>query len=185
MDNAKKPGSAQIAFKWTLIYVVTSIVITFAFQFLNVNQASSVKYLGYIPFIAFLLLAQKEYRDQLGGFISFGDGFVAGLLYSVFSGIILAVFIYIYFAIISPQVWQQMLEFQRQAMQDKNYSADQIDQGMNFMQKFGVIFAAVGVLIMTPIIGAIIALIGAAIFKKEKSILDIEKDASNHSDPVS
>ncbi|HAL81645.1 MAG TPA: hypothetical protein DCO83_04925, partial [Mucilaginibacter sp.] len=101
MENVKK-SYTNVAAKWAVIYVITSIVITYAFQFLNVDQASPAKYLSYIPFIAFLLLTQKEYKDQLGGFLTFGQGFMSGFMYSVFGGIILAVFIYIYLGILSP-----------------------------------------------------------------------------------
>jgi hypothetical protein len=180
-----KPGSAKVAFKWTLIYVVTSIVITYAMQFLNVSQTSPVKYLSYIPFIGFMFVAQKEYRDQLGGFMTFGEGFLAGFLYSVFSAIILAVFIYLYFAILSPQIWQQVLDAQRDALQGKDLPGDQVDQAMQLMQKFGILLAVAGILFVTPIFGAIISLIGAAIFKKERSIVDLERDAPGFTDPVS
>jgi len=80
-------------------------------------------------------------------------------------------------------VWQQFLDLEREALKQKNLSDDQIDAGLKFAGN--VVFTSIGVLIGTPIIGAIISLIGAAIFKKEKSILDIERDASNYSDPVS
>ena len=183
MDNIKKTNSAQVAFKWTLIYVVTSIVLIYVYQFLNISVLSPIRYITNIPFIAFMFLAQKERRDELGGFITFGDGFVTGLLYAVFAGILISIFTYIYYAILSPQVWQQFLDLEREALNQKNLSDDQIDAGLKFAGN--VVFTSIGVLIGTPIIGAIISLIGAAIFKKEKSILDIERDASNYSDPVS
>jgi len=181
MENVKK-SSTNIAVKWAVIYVITSIVITYIFQFLNIDQSSSAKYISYIPFIAFLLLAQKEFKDQLGGFITFGEGFMAGFLYSVFAGLMLAVFIYIYLGILSPQVLEQSIAAQHDKLVEKGLSADQIDSAMVMVKKYGAIFGAVGVAIITPIIGAIISLIGAAIFKKERSITDIENNS--YSDPA-
>ncbi|MDB5000009.1 MAG: hypothetical protein JWR76_1086, partial [Mucilaginibacter sp.] len=46
-------NSTKIATKWALIYVVVSIIITYTFQFLNIDQNSPAKYIGYLPFIAF------------------------------------------------------------------------------------------------------------------------------------
>jgi len=186
MDNTKKPGSAQVAFKWTLIYIVTSIVLTYLWQFLGIGTTSPLRYISFIPFIAFMFLAQKEYSEKLGGFMTFGEGFVAGLLFAVFSGVLGAIFSYIYLAVLSPQVWQQSLDATRAALESKGtLSSDQIDQAMNITAKYGLILTLVGGIVVMPIVGAIISLIGAAIFKKEKSILDIERDASNFADPVS
>ena len=182
MENVKK-SYMGIAAKWAVIYIVTSIVITYAFQFLNIDQSSSVKYLGYIPFIAFLLLAQKEYKDQLGGFLTFGEGFMAGFIYSVIAGLVLAVFTYIYFSFLSPQVWEQIVAASKDKMaENKNMSSDQVDQAIEITRKYGPILGAVGIAILTPVIGAIIALIGASIFKKERSITDIEN--SSYTDPA-
>jgi hypothetical protein len=179
-----KQGSGKVAAKWSLIYIITSIVITYAFQFLNIDQSSPAKYVSYIPFIAFLLLAQKEYRDQLGGYLTFGEGFSAGFLYSVFSGLFIAIFIYIYLTFLSPQVFEQSMAAAQTKLQESgNLSSDQIDQAMVITRKYGTIIGAVGALVGSVIIGAIIALIGAAIFKKERTILDIEQGGSSYVDP--
>jgi uncharacterized membrane protein len=179
MENTKPSSSANLAFKWAVISLIASVIFTYAWQLLNINPTSKVTYLGFIPFIAFLFLTQKEYRDQLGGFATFGQEFVAGLLFAVFAGILGAIFIYVYYTWLSPQVYQLILDSQRSAMEAKNLSSDQVDRAMEIMNKYGTIITFVSALIMTPIIGAIISLIGAAIFKKERTLADIERDASD------
>lgn len=183
MENVKQ-SYTNITVKWAVIYFITSVVITYIFQFLNIDQNSAAKYLGYIPFIAFLLLAQKEYKDKLGGFLTFGQGFMTGFIYSVFGGILLAIFIYIYLAILSPQVLDQSLASQHDKFVENGMSEDQIKTATEMGKKYGAIFGAVAVLFIMPIIGAIISLIGAAIFKKEPSVLDIEKNSDSYTDPV-
>ena len=183
MENVKR-GSSNVAFKWAAISLVATIILTYIWEFLKVDPNSPIRYLGFIPFIAFLFLAQKEYRDQLGGFATFGEEFVAGLLFSVFSGILGAIFIYIYYSWLSPAAYQLYLDAQKSAMEARNSSPDQVEQGMAFMNKFGIWIVVAGMLIGTPIIGAIISLIGAAIFKKGKSILDIEKNSDSYIDPA-
>ncbi|WP_428329557.1 DUF4199 domain-containing protein [Mucilaginibacter sp.] len=174
--ETSKPGSVNLAFKWAVIYAVISIVLTYVYQFLNIDMNSAVKYIGYLPFIGLLLLTQKEYRDKLGGFMTFGEGFLPGFLYSVFAGVILAVFMYLYFSFLSPQVWAQTLATTRETMvQQGTLSSDQVDKAMEMTTKYGVIFVVFGVIIGTPIMGAIVALIGAAIFKKERTLRDIEQ----------
>jgi|EP01037_Dinobryon_pediforme_P007453 uncharacterized membrane protein len=182
--ETKKNSPSSVAIKWAVIYVVTSIVITYAFQFLNISQNSSLKYLSYIPFIAFLLLAQKEYKEQLGGFISFGDGFMSGFLYSVFGGLMVAVFIYVYLGILSPQVLDQTMAEQQTKMAEQGLSSEQSEKALEMVKKYGAILGAVGTAIVIPIFGAIVALIGAAIFKKEKSAFDLQQDITTYSDPT-
>jgi hypothetical protein len=167
MENTK-PNTNAIVFKWTIIYVITSIVITYAFQFLNIDQSSAARYITYVPFIIYLFLAQKEYKDQAGGYLTFGQGFVTGLLYSVYSGILLAIFIYIYFKFLSPQIWDQALT----AAQDKMTSAgtmssEQVDTAMQMTRSYGILFAVIGTVFAFSFFGTIISLITAAIIKQD------------------
>lgn len=180
--ETSKQSYFNISAKWAAIYTITSIIITYLFQFLNVDQTTSpLRFLVYIPLIGFLLLAQKEYRDQLNGFMTFGQGFMSGFIYSIIIGVLGAIFFYLYFTLLSPQVWEKVLSATRDKMaENKDVSSAQIDQAMNIMTKYGVISATIGVLIVTPIFGAIVSLIGAAIFKKERSLTDIESEAASN-----
>jgi hypothetical protein len=169
----------KIATKWALIYVVVSIVITYTFQFLGIDQNSAVKYIGYLPFIAFCLLAQKEYKDISGGFMTFGKGFSIGFRYALFSGIILAVFVFIYLKFLSPEILVKSMEEQQTVMADKGMSQEQIDKALEIGTKYGAIFGAVATAIGSLIFGAIVALIGAAILKKERTAYDIVDSAED------
>lgn len=166
MENTV-PNSSKIAVKWSIIYAIVAIVITYTFQFLNIDQNSSIKYVGFIPFIAFLFLSQKEYKDQLGGYLTFGQGFGNGFLFSLFSGLIMAVFIYIYLTFLSPQILEQALATQQDKMAEKGMTTEQINQAMGIAKSWGPIIGAVGTVIADAVVGAIFALMGAAIFKKE------------------
>jgi hypothetical protein len=169
-----KPNPNSVAIKWTLINIVTAIILTYIFQFANIGVTSSLRYLADIPFIAFILLAQKEFRDQLGGYMKFGEGFSVAWRFAVFSGLILAVFVYLYYAILSPEMYTKMLSEQRDAMTAQGRSSDQVDQAMQFMNKMGMFIVVVGAAFGTAVIGIVIGLIGAAILKKERSAFDPE-----------
>jgi Protein of unknown function (DUF4199) len=166
------PNPTKVATKWALIYLITAIVITYIIQFSKLDPNSPVKYLAYIPFIVFLLLAQKEYKDQLGGYLKFGEGLSTGFRFGLFAGLLFGVFIYIYLAILSPEVLAQTADSQRDAMAAKGLSAEQIDKGIEMTKKYGAYFASFGLAIWYAILGVIIGLIGAAIFKKERSPFD-------------
>ena len=184
MENSKS-SSPSVTIKWAVIYIITSVIFTFAFQFLNVGIGSPIRYITIIPYAFFLFLAQKEYRDKIGGFLTFGDGFVAGLFFAIFSGAFSAIFTYIYFSFLSPEAWQQYLDFmQAKFSEQPNASSEAIEATMNFCKNYGKVATSLGTLIIVIIGGSIVALIGAAIFKKEKSIADIENEANTSTDPT-
>ncbi len=180
MEEVIKPvknNPTKVATKWALINALTAIVITYAFEFLNIDPNSPLKYLSYIPFIIFLFITQKEFKDEIGGFITFGEGFSAGFRYALFTGLVIAVFVYLYCAILSPAVFDKALEASRAKMEAQNMSSDQIERGMSIAKKWGPLMGAFGTAVVYPIIGALISLIGAAIFKKERSAYDIVENA--------
>lgn len=182
MDNTA-PTPANVAIKWTLIGFAVSVVLTFIYQFMKIDPTSPVKYIGYVFFITFLFLGQKELRDRSGGYLTFGQAFVEGLLFSVFYGILTAIFTYIYFTIISPETWTLAMDAAQKQLEAKGtLSSEQIEASMSITRKYGVIIAIVGILIGTPIMGAIVSLIGAAIFKKDPQPLGF--DQNNYNPPV-
>jgi hypothetical protein len=184
MEEVTKPlvksNPTKVATKWALINALTAIIITYAFELLNIDPNSSLKYLAYIPFIVFLFLTQREFKEQIGGFMTFGEGFSAGFRYALFTGLVMALFIYLYCAVLSPAFFDKTIELSRVKMEEQGkMSSEQIDKAMEISKKWGPLFAAFGTAVIYPIFGAIIGLIGAAIFKKERSAYDIIEDATD------
>ena len=179
-----KPNPTKIATKWALINLVTGIVLTYVFQYVTTDPNSPIKYVGFIPFIVFLILTQKEYKEQLGGYLTFGEGFSAGFRFAVFTGLMVAVFTYLYLAVLSPDVMEKAAEQARAQMEAKNMSSEDIDKAISITKKLGPIFGAFGVDIFDAVIGAIVALIGAAIFKNERTAFNTPDVADNYTDPT-
>src|SRR5476651_1674124 len=143
-----KPNATKVATKWALIYTAAAIVITYALQFLNIDQDSGWKYISFLFFIGFLVLTQKEFRDELGGYISYGDAFSAGMRYSIFAGLLVAVFTYLYYSILSPQMFDKMLDVIQQKMAAQNAPDNVVEKTMSIYRSWGKVifpfFAAIG-----------------------------------------
>jgi hypothetical protein len=167
----------KVATKWALISAATGVVITYAFELMSIDPNSPLKYIGYIPFVVFLFIAQKEFKDQLGGYISFGTAFSTGFRYALFTGLLTALFVYLYVTILSPEVFEKALEGSRAGMEAKGMSDGDIEKAMGIAHKWGPLMGAFFSAIAYAILGAILALIGAAIFKKERSAYDLVDDA--------
>ncbi len=166
------PNATKIATKWALIYTVTAIVLTYGVEMLNLDPNSAVKYLTYLPFIGFLVLAQKEFKDSLGGYLTFGQGFNAGFKYSLFSGFLLAIFFFVYLAYLNPGALDKAIEQQNAAMVEKNATQEQMDMAAEMTKKHGAWIGALAVAITNLIFGCVLSLISAAILKKERSPFD-------------
>lgn len=166
----------KVATKWALIYLLAAIILTYAYQYLNIDLKSPVRYFSYLFFIGFLFLTQKEYRDQLGGYMTFGQGFSAGFRFGLFAGLLFGVFLYIYLGILNPDLMIKSIEDQRGSMSANGASSEQVEKGIEMGKKYGAIFAAFGTAVWFAILGAILGLIGAAIFKKEKTAFNTPDD---------
>jgi hypothetical protein len=171
------PNSTKVATKWALISTATSIVLTFVYQFLNIAQDSPARYLSLLPFIAFIVMAQIEYKQLLGGSISYGKAFMTGFRVALFAGILGAVFMFIYVSYIHPEFISQAMEAQRAKLEANNMSDEQIERAMKMSSSFMSpamfsFFAAVS----SAIMGVIISLISAAFVKKDPSPFDIQDE---------
>ena len=179
--TVQPPNPTKVATKWALINLAASVVFTYGTQLLNLDPNGPTKWIGTVLMIAFLLLTQVEYRKELGGYMTFGQGFSAGFRYAVFGGLLVAVFTALYYSILSPDAFVKVMEPSRIAMEQKGMSSEEVEKAMSISLKYGWLFAAFGVAVIYAIMGAIVSLIGAAVFKKEKSPADILDDLENNS----
>jgi len=69
-----------------------------------------------------------------------------------------------------------MADAQQKLTDQGTLSSEQIDTTMEISRKYGVIIATVGSVIGSAVTGAILALIGAAIFKKERPLFIAEEN---------
>ena len=171
------PNPTKVATKWAVINGLVSIILTYVFLFMDIDQSSPLQWIGIIPPITFLFLTQKEFKDELGGFITFGQGFSAGFRYALFTGLIVGVFIALYMWILNPEAFEKSLEASRVQMEAKDMSSAEIEKAMGISRSIGPWIAGFFTAVMYAAVGAIIALIGAAIFKKERSPNDIVDSA--------
>jgi hypothetical protein len=172
MEN--KPSLFQHTMTWGaitgIILIVYSLVLYLAHQ--TYNQA--LGFLSYVLLIAGIIIGSIAYRDKvLGGFISYKDAFVTGLLITIFAGILSSFFSFILIRYIDPSVVEQSIAKAEEKMINRGMSEDQVELAMEKTKEFmgSPLMVLVG-LLSFAFIGTIISLITAAIVKKEKSPFD-------------
>lgn len=166
MRNLQFTSTNNIILKWAAIFIITSVLIIYTFEFLNVDQSSKIKFLNYIPFAAYLLLAQKEDKDHSGGYSTFNQSFYLGFRFSILSCLIFSAFLYIYLTFLSPQIIEQTILAQRNKFADQGLSDDQIDKAAEITRKYGAIIKTLGTAFGLFFWGIITSIVGATIFKK-------------------
>lgn len=181
METAGKLNPTRIATKWAVFSVITSIILTYVIQYLSLETNTGVKLIGTLTFILFLFLTQKEVRDKQG-YLTFGEGFSAGLRYAIFTGLLMAVFMFIYLNFLNPDMLAKSVEAQRDALEAKGLSDGDIEKAIGLTKKYGPLMGAFSVAVGDAVIGLVISLIVAAILKKDPAPVDY--DDATYTDPT-
>jgi len=137
--------------------------------FLNLSLNKALGWVSWLVVIAIVYYAMKIYRDTVNqGTLNFGNAFTIGLLVCVISGFISAVFAYIQFSFISPELIDKMVQISEEKLLSKGMSDDVVERSLEMSRKFMVPWImSLMAFVFTVFIGAIISLVMAAIVKKE------------------
>lgn len=113
------------------------ILLSLLYYVFNVHMVVWLSYLNYVILIAAIIIATITYRNKLnGGFVSYGQGVAIGAILSVTVGVIMAVYLWLYFTYINVEGIQEIYEMTEQTLVEKGYSDDIIDQQMAMSSKF-------------------------------------------------
>lgn len=149
--------------------LIAALVIVISMVMMIFSQSTGKPGSGaftYLIIIGGLIFFINQYGKANHYQYSFGDlfsyGFKATAVYTIlFIGFL------VLFALIFPDFKSKQMEVARTAMEaQKGISDEQVDQGMQMMNKYFWAFAIGGTTVAFVIIGAIGSLIGAAVTKK-------------------
>ena len=171
METTTTPRSQMsVAFRYAIICALITIIYFIILWLLKLESNKAAGWVSYLILIAVMFIGIKDYRDKdNGGFIQYGKALSTGVLIAIFTGIIYAVFIFIFVSFIDPQFIQNILDTARQSMVEKGTASDeQIEMAMKYTKMFTTppmiaLFSILGYAFM----GLIISLIESAILKKD------------------
>jgi len=86
--------------------------------------------------VVIIYLAHKYYKENGDGFMTIGQGTGIGFWLALVSAAISSVFTYVYMKFIDNSMIQQILDKQREAMEERGMDDAQIDQAMSMTEKF-------------------------------------------------
>ena len=158
-------GTLNAGIFTSLLMVLYSLLLYFLDQSLNKVLPS----LGFLIFIVGLYLGIRSFRDTgRGGFLSYGQVLGAGTVMSLYVAIITAVFTYLFYAVIDPDLIVKMKDIQREILMRRGISDEQIERSLKIVAWTKTPWAlAAFSLVGTVFWGFIITLVEGIFLKRE------------------
>ncbi|WP_435355320.1 DUF4199 domain-containing protein [Emticicia sp. SJ17W-69] len=165
----EKPSTARIALKWGLVTAILIIIYTVILYMTGLFKTPSLSWISFLLLLTGIFLALREFKSLNGNFMSFSEGLGVGTLMSAVTGLIGSIFSYIYINYIDTTIMQQMSDLQREQLEARGMSTEQVDQAMEMAAKF----TSPGLMFLFGILGYvffgfIFSLIVSAIVKNSK-----------------
>lgn len=153
------------------VYLAIVLILISVIFYVTGNSFSKMaQYSSYAIFVAGILWGQISYKKELGGFSTYGQAFLAGLLTMAFASIISSIYTYLLYTVIDPTLQEQLRLYSEEQLMAKGYPEEQMEMALEMTAKFQtptmmVVFGIFG----GAFIGAIISLITAIFIKKNPS----------------
>lgn len=158
------------AIKFGIIGGLAGILVSLIVFFANLQYESWSKWLQTLVMLAAIVTGIMAIASaNKGKIIPFGSLFKGGMLITLILTVFAIVYFLVYSNVIEPDFIHNLLEETRKQMMEKGLSEEQAEAALKISEKFmtpGVM--SVISFLSSLVVGAIISLICAAIFKTEK-----------------
>ena len=156
----------SVGMKWGLILGVVLIGYSLIVQMAGLIGNQAVSWVSYIFMVGVIYMAQKAFKEEGDGFMSYGKGLGLGMLVLLISSVISSGFMYINMKFIDTTIIETIKEKQYDQMVEKGMPEEQIDAAIEMSASFMTPeFITIMAIIGTLFIGFILTLIITAITK--------------------
>lgn len=170
--------------KWGGLMAIALIIMGLVFYLTGVTDMETGEsgiantILSYVISVGAIVMGISAFKKDNANYLSIGEGIKQGLLISLIAGLILAVWTFVFFSFIEPDLLNNM---QENALSQSGEVSEEQEEMMGGI--FGAIFnpgtMGVMVLVMKLFLGLIVGLIAGAIMKTDKPV-EFVNDASDH-----
>ena len=150
--------------------IISLILIVFGLitYFTNQTQNKALGLVAFVIFMAGIIVSCVQYAKQMNGNVSFGNVFAHGFKTAAVIIVIEAVYTFISYKFIFPDMIEKGLEIARKSMEEKkNLTDEQIAQALTITRKFYVPITIGSIILFFGVLGAAASAIGAAVAKKK------------------
>lgn len=154
------------------VYLGIVLILLSVVLYVTGNPFSKMaQYLSYPIMIGGIIFGQISYKKELGGTLTYGQAFGAGLLTMVFASVLSGIYTYVLYELIDPSLQEQLRLFtEEQIISQGKVPQEQIDMAVEMTAKFQkpIIMSVISIF-GGAIIGTIISLITSIFIKKNPS----------------
>lgn len=158
---------------WGGILGLVLIVYSLALYLLDMNESQPAQWASYLIIAALIFVASKAKREELGGFISYGQALGTGVGVAFFGSILVAFYTYVFFHFIDPDMLEELILRAEDQMYDNGMPDDQVEMAMGYTRKFMQPGPMAAVVVFSyTFVGFLVSLVTSAIVKKEDPSFD-------------
>ena len=150
---------------------IVLILLSVVFYVTGNTFSKTAQYLTYPIIIAGIIWGQITYKKELGGYSTYGQMFVAGLLTMLFASVLSSIYTYLLYSIIDPSLQEQLRIFtEEQMIAQGKVPEEQMEMALKMTAKFQTpVMMSIMAIVMGTIFGAVVSLITAIFIKKNPS----------------
>lgn len=118
---------------------IALIVLSLLLYVTNLYMNQVMQYVGYVIILAGIVFSTLQYRkNQLKGFMTYGQAFSVGFLTGLFATILSIIWFFFYLKYINPGLTEEILAQVRAKMEAKagQMTQEQMDQAMSMTERF-------------------------------------------------
>ncbi len=171
--ETQKASIKNIALTYGVLLALFSIIVS-VITYITGNHLQPKWYLSVISLLVsvyIIVLAIKKYKTGNEGFLSLGEAIKVGLAVTVISGILIAIYNYIFMTVIEPDMVNQIMESSREKMieSNPNMTEEQMEMALSMSQKFMSPWIVSTLAVLSSLFsGFIISLISGLIMKQNR-----------------
>lgn len=174
----QKPASPwNVSIKWGVIHFAASTGLYYlihmntdysSVESLEATLGSSLNFIGYIFFIAALVMAQLEHRNkELHGYMSYARGMGVGAILFLVSGILSALMVYVEMGILHPEALDTIRQIRMNELMKQEMTEEQLEMSYQMMQKYvNPVLMAIGGFMQVFFFGIVFTLIVSIFTRK-------------------
>ncbi|MGB1450510.1 MAG: DUF4199 domain-containing protein [Marinirhabdus sp.] len=172
MEN-QKASVKKIALSYGLVLALLSITLSVIVYVMDMtyDQPWWQNVLNFVFMLGCIVYGLKAFKRDNGGFMSLGQALKTGVAIALVSGIVGAIFLYLFVTVIEPDFTTNLLDATRTKMleDNPNMPQEQMDMALGITENMATpwVMAAFGI-IASMFFGFIISLIAGLIMKVKK-----------------
>jgi|GEM_PF-126557 len=149
-----------------ILIALVLIVLQLILHFTGQDKNTILGLVSILIFLVGIIYVTNLYSKDLNGQVTFGNLFAHGFKIAAIVTLIMLVWAVLMYKVIFPDMQDQIMQLQREESLKRGVSDEQVNQAMAVSKKFFMTFLVAGTVLYYIVLGAIGALLGAALSKR-------------------